>query len=407
MPALEKQMRWSFVVTMVGVALVGASAYAAPKQQAPRPSDGAAAARYFNLNGSLGDDDRADAFLKERRQGALVTAATLDICYPVVSERQDRSELVLKVAGSTLTGTGQSQVDRSPVSARLTRRATPNGVSFAGTIKIGAIELKVDGKDLESMDERDFRQQQPQEIPIEAAPSNFIETSPGSLGVRVERDSLLAVVESLKSEDVVLGLDGLFTTCAALRSGQHTLLLKVDPERAAALVSKLNGVPGVLLAGYSKGDYDNDNAVRLATRSWQVDGKLDREKLVADIAASAAKTLSATAESTRFDATTGELGLEFKRPNAAFAELGLTDVFELTMLIGPEKIGYDDAVVVWLGEPQITITDQGPEPRFNLRPPTEAALSGLRAADIRSLVGALARDLAGKIRGPGNAWKDP
>ena len=61
--------------------------------------------RYFTaIDGLM--DNTADVILKETRQGKTVTAATLDVCYPVEkgSERKDRFVANLTVSGTTLSG---------------------------------------------------------------------------------------------------------------------------------------------------------------------------------------------------------------------------------------------------------------------------------------------------------------
>ena len=52
-------------------------------------------------------DGNADVVLKETRQGKNVSAAVLDVCYPVAkgSDRRDRFVANLTVNGQTLTGT--------------------------------------------------------------------------------------------------------------------------------------------------------------------------------------------------------------------------------------------------------------------------------------------------------------
>ena len=63
-------------------------------------------------------DGNADVILKETRQGKTVTAAVLDVCYPVEkgSDRKDRFVVNLAVNGQSLTGTTQSSATscRSP-----------------------------------------------------------------------------------------------------------------------------------------------------------------------------------------------------------------------------------------------------------------------------------------------------
>src|SRR3954464_2010403 len=92
-----------------------------PAKTAP----GAVETRYFTLIDGLMDGN-ADVILRETRQGKTVTAATLDVCYPAekTSDRKDRFVATLTVNGNLLTGATQSQIDKAPVSVKLTRRPT-------------------------------------------------------------------------------------------------------------------------------------------------------------------------------------------------------------------------------------------------------------------------------------------
>ena len=84
-----------------------------PKATAP----GGTETRYFtSIDGLM--DGNADVILKETRQGKTVTAAVLDVCYPVAknSDRKDRFVVNLQVAGQNLTGTTQSVGEKAPVS---------------------------------------------------------------------------------------------------------------------------------------------------------------------------------------------------------------------------------------------------------------------------------------------------
>jgi len=408
-----------FVFSVALAALVSAAAWAGPNPNPPNPNTkqqpqqqpSNAAPRYFDLTNLFGENDDSDAFLKETRQGNRVTSAVLDVCYTATatSGRRDRFELTLKVEGNKLTANGQSQIDKTPISVQLTRRGARDSFNFAGNIKIGSNDSEVSLEELEDMSEADFREQQPEAVEIQAAPADFSDTSPGLVGIRVRREQLGALVKSLKGENVKLSLDGLLPDCLALRTGQQTLLVNVEPERAAALINKVKSAPGVSLAGYSKGIFDYDNAMRLPARAWQTGGKLDRDKLAAAIATSSAKALGATTESTNFDRRTGELTLKLKRANKTLPELNLTDAIELTILFGPEKLSGNDATIVWVGNTQITTTDQGPEPRFEFWPVAGGDDSIVPdSVDVSALLEAVARDLKGKLwDSDDEVWNDP
>src|SRR5262249_33913935 len=97
----------------------------AQAKQSPKSAAGGNEVRYFTAIDGLMDGN-ADVILKETRQGKTLTAATLDVCYPVEkgSERKDRFIANLTVSGANLTGTAQSVGDKQPVNVKLARKAT-------------------------------------------------------------------------------------------------------------------------------------------------------------------------------------------------------------------------------------------------------------------------------------------
>src|SRR5271156_2160380 len=104
----------------------------------PKAAPGANDVRYFTAIDGLMDGN-ADVVLKETRQGKSVSAAVLDVCYPVAkgSDRKDRFVANLAVSGQTLTGTTTSLSDKLPVSVKLVRKPTGDTFEFKGQISIG------------------------------------------------------------------------------------------------------------------------------------------------------------------------------------------------------------------------------------------------------------------------------
>ena len=104
----------------------------------PKAAPGANDVRYFTAIDGLMDGN-ADVVLKETRQGKTLTAATLDVCYPVAkgSDRKDRFVVNLAINGQTLTGTTQSISGKLPVTVKLTRKPTGDNFEFKGQISIG------------------------------------------------------------------------------------------------------------------------------------------------------------------------------------------------------------------------------------------------------------------------------
>ena len=122
-----------------------------PAKAAPNAGE----VRYFTaIDGLM--DGVADVVLKETRQGKTVTAAVLDVCYPVGkgSERRDRFVANLAVNGQTLTGTTQSLGDKLPVTIRLVRKPTGDSFEFRGQISVGQAVMEVASTDNSDLSEQ-------------------------------------------------------------------------------------------------------------------------------------------------------------------------------------------------------------------------------------------------------------
>src|SRR6202166_571222 len=205
--------------------------------------------RYFTAIDGLMDGN-ADVILKEPRQGKTVTAAVLDVCYPVAkgSDRKDRFVASLAVNGQTLTGTTQSIGGKLPVTVKLVRKPAGDGFEFKGQISIGQTVIEVNSADNSDLSEKEFLDNQTSDDGINAMPKDFTEVSPESIGVKVKLDAAFEFLKSLKGQDVEVSLNSLAVTCDALRAGEQTINLSADPDRAAALIAKFKSQPGVVAA---------------------------------------------------------------------------------------------------------------------------------------------------------------
>jgi hypothetical protein len=320
----------------------------------------AAEVRYFtSIDGLM--DGNADVILKETRKGKAVTAAVLDICYPAdkTSNRKDRLVVNLAVNGQTLSGTTQSLGDKVPVTVKLNRKPTGDTFEFRGQITIGTNTTEVASTDNSDISEKEFTDSQVVDDGITPNPKDFSEVSPEAVGVRVKLESALDFLKSLKGQDVEVALNSLAVTCDALRGGQQTINLTIDPDRAAALIAKAKAMPGVTLAGWTTGVVEMDRAIRFAAADWRDGDKLNRDKFVATVSGVLAKTLSAKFATSSWSTTTGKLKLTFKRPSPAYPALDLTDTIELVALVAPEKPVGSDKLMLWLGNPVTTTADEG------------------------------------------------
>src|SRR5437660_1806292 len=237
-----------------------------PSKAAPSANE----VRYFTaIDGMM--DGNADVVLKETRQGKTVTSAVIDVCYPAEkgSERKDRFVANLAVNGQNLTGAAQSLSDKLPVTVKLTRKPTGDSFEFRGQISIGQAVTEVVSTDNTDLSEKEYQDSQTSDDGITAAPKDFTDVSPESVGVRLKLDAALDFLKSLKGQDLEVSLSSLTVSCDALRAGEQTVSLTVDPDRAAALIAKAKGAPGVIAAGWTSGVVEMDRAIRFPAAEWR------------------------------------------------------------------------------------------------------------------------------------------
>jgi hypothetical protein len=155
-------------------------------------------------------------------------------------------------------------------------------------------------------------------------------------------------------------------SCDALRSGEMTISMNVDPDRAAALVAKFKSQPGVVTAGWTSGVVDMERSIRFAAADWRDGDRLNREKLAAAIAGVLGKTLAAKPASSAWNANTGKLKLTLKRPSRIFPALDLTETIEVSALVAPDRPGASDRLMLWIGTPVSSVADETAGPKLNL-----------------------------------------
>jgi hypothetical protein len=364
--------------------------------------------RYMVLDGEILGDLTTDAILRETRQGGRVVGAVLDVCHSVstTSARKDRFVVELRPEGGRLTGRAQSQEHGEPVTASLTRKQSGQSFSFEGTITRGAVVSTVDAPDNSDMSEAEFRETRASEEEIVAAPADFTQVAPIALGVRVKREAFLDFVRSLRGQGVKVGYSSLAPDCADLRAGHQMVRIEADAERAAQWIEKFKAAPGMIAAGWIAGSYGIERAVRMPAAPWRDAGKLDREKLAAALAEHIGKALSATSSSAAWDGVTGELTLTFKRPDRAVPGAGLTEILELTLLIGPEKLASGERMIVWIGDSAVATVDETAGPRLNLTGAEGGSDEEGTDIDVEAVQNAVARGLNGQLWDSGNsAWK--
>ena len=364
-----------------------------PAKTAP----GSTEVRYFtSIDGLM--DGNADVVLKETRQGKTVTAAVLDVCYPAEkgSDRKDRFVANLAVNGQNLTGTTQTTGDKKPVTVKLLRKPSGDSFEFRGQITIGQAVTEVTSTDNSDLSEKEFLDNQTSDDGITPQPKDFTEVSPESVGVRVKLDAALDYLKSLRGEGVEVGLGSLAISCDALRAGEQTINLTVDPERAAALIAKTKSAPGVTAVGWTTGAVEMDRTIRFAAAEWRDGDKINKDKVASAVSGVLAKTLAAKPAGAAWNANTGKLKLTLKRPSQTYPALGLTESLEITALVSSDKPGASDRLMLWISSPVITTTDESTGPKLNLSEEAAGDEEGGDPKDDNGSVDALAREFKGQ-----------
>jgi hypothetical protein len=381
---------------LVGLMTASSDLALAQMKLSPKAAPGVNETRYFtSIDGLM--EGNADAILKEIRQGKTVTSAVLDVCYPAEkgSDRKDRFVVNLAVNGQALSGTTQSINDQLPVTVKLVRKPTGDTFEFRGQISVGQTVTEVMSTDNSDLSEKEFRDNQTTDDGIAAAPRDFSEVSPESIGVRVKLDAALDFLKGLKGQEVEVSLSSLTVSCDALRAGEQTINISVDPDRAAGLIAKFKSLPGVVAAGWTSGIVEMERSIRFLAADWRDGGRLNRDKLAATIANVLSKTLSAKSSSSAWNPNTGKLKLTFKRPSQIFPAVGLTETVEVTALVAPDKPGASDRLMLWISNPVVSTKDETAGPKLNLAEESSGDEEGDQKDDNGSIE-ALAKEFKGQ-----------
>jgi hypothetical protein len=396
----------ALLLCLIGLTATSLGPALAQMKLSPKAAPGTSETRYFtSIDGLM--DGNADVILKETRQGKTVTAAVLDVCYPAEkgSDRKDRFVANLAVSGQNLTGTTQSTSDKLPVTVKLVRKPTGDTFEFKGQIGVGQTVTEVSSSDNSDLSEQEFKDNQSTDDSIAIAPKDFTEVSPESIAVRVKLDAALDFLRSLKGQPVEVSLSSLTVSCDALRAGEQTITIAVDPDRAAALIAKAKSAPGVVAAGWTAGVVDMERAIRFPAADWRDGDKLNRDKLASSIAAVIAKAMSAKLSASQWDENTGKLKLTFKRPSQVYPALELTDTIYIEALVSSDKPGASDRLMLWVGSPSTTTADEAAGAKLNLTEATGMDEEGEQTDDNGS-VDALAKQLKGqRWDADKSAWK--
>ncbi|MDR3485979.1 MAG: hypothetical protein P4M05_13845 [Bradyrhizobium sp.] len=387
----------SILFCLVGLMAASTDAAFAQIKLSPRSTAAANEVRYFtSIDGLM--EGNADVILKETRQGKIVTSAVLDVCYPAQkgSDRKDRFIANLAVNGQTLTGATQSLGDKQPVTVKLVRKPTGETFEFKGQISVGQAVTEVNSTDNSDLSEKEFLDNQSIDDGITPSPKDFTEVSPEAIAVRVKLEAAADFLKGLKGQDVLVSLSGLAVSCDALRAGEQTINITVDPDRAAALIAKSKSSPGVVAAGWTSGVVEMERAIRFAAADWRDGDRLNKDKLAAAIASVLTRTLAAKSSSSAWDATTGKLKLTFKRPSQIVPALDLTETIEITALVAADRPGPSDRLMLWISNPVISTADESAGPKLNLADESSGGDEEADQKDDNGAVDALAKEFRGQ-----------
>jgi hypothetical protein len=391
---------------LAGLVAISSEFALAQTKPSPKTVPGMSETRYFTAIDGLMDGN-ADVVLKETRQGKAVTSAVLDVCYPAdkTSDRKDRFVVDLAVSGQTLSGTTESLGSKQPVTVKLTRKANGDNFDFRGQITIGPSVTEVASTDNSDLSEKEFQDSQATDDGIAASPKDFTDVSPESVGVRVKIESALDFLNSLRGQDVEVALTSLAVTCDAMRAGQQTISLTVDPDRAPALIAKAKAMPGVVTAGWTAGAVEMDRAIRFPAADWRDGSKLNRDKLATTISGVLARSLAAKPVSANWSPVTGKLKLTFKRPSQLVPALELTDTIEVIGLVAPDTPGGSDRLMLWIGSPVTATSDETSGAKLLLSDESSGD-EEVEQRDDGGALAALAKELKGqRWDADKSAWK--
>src|SRR5215468_1736859 len=157
-----------FAAGVVALSFAGSAANAEQKKGGGAPAN--ETVRYYQLADEFFGDLPAEGYVKEVRQGPRLTSAVIDICHSVsaTTSRKDRFTINLKVEGTRMTGSGQTQETKSPVSVNIVRKPSGKNVTFEGSVTLAGEKIDMSSTGNTEMNEKEFEESQATESSIVA-----------------------------------------------------------------------------------------------------------------------------------------------------------------------------------------------------------------------------------------------
>lgn len=362
--------------------------------------------RYFtSIDGLM--DGKADVILKELRQGKTVQSATLDVCYPIdaTTDRKDRFIATLTAANGVLTGASASQIEKQPITVKLTQKPNGDSFEFRGQLTIGPSTVDVASPDNGDLSEKEYQEVQATDDGIVQKPKDFSEVSAEALAVKIRIDAVVDYLKNLRGTAVEISPNSLSISCDSLRSGLTTVYLTADPLRAASVIEQARGTAGVVSAGWLGGLMEMDRSIRFSAAEWRDGDRLNRDKIANALGDVLATTFRATREQAEWSDATGKLKLTFRRPSQVFPTLGLVEKMEVTALVAPERPESKERLILWASGATITTIDESSGPKLVFGEPP-AGDEDVESRSESSAVDALARQFKGqRWDADATAWK--
>ncbi len=173
--------------------------------------------------------------------------------------------------------------------------------------------------------------------------------------------------------------------------------LNIDPDQASDFVARMKASPTIIAAGWTSGKFDMERTIRFAAANWRDGGKINKDKLAATLSSVMAKALAATALPSKWNDDNGELKLSFRRPNSALPGLGLTQTIEISAMAASDKPGGSDKLLLWIGYPAITTTDENAGAKLKLSDTSDDSGEESVPVDEGDTVTAVAHELKAQL----------
>ena len=232
----------------------------------------------------------------------------------------------LKVEGTRLVGTAQSQEEKRAVSVNLVRRSLAKGTyTFEGTVTSGSHTEKVQSTDNTEMSEEEVTERYLTDTADRGFTRRFYRgMARNRWWSRVGRTGLVGFLDAIRDQNVR----------SRVQRSRHLMpraavgtLHRADRRRTRARQRS-----SCQVEDRTRGDVWASSRIRrtcsapfcFPSAGWRdAAGKLDHDKLAAAVAAAMAKAMAATVSSTSWENVLGDLTIELKRPDETVAGLKL------------------------------------------------------------------------------------